>query len=342
MPDRIQSPGDPPVNDNESPDESWRRADLILQAYSGADLDVVENQKLAVTQLLTDLMHYCDTMSTGVAKNNPDFIDFDKLLQAAKGDFKAQDLTMKSVMDATVERHASYVAKKISEFKNEGKQIDGQSLHPPDPSKYDYAPRVPEKMYRDPNKEPAYMADQVAEHNRVLASFEGEKGNGLAQDAYQFWRDEFDRDPSPHANRMRDIAGGIVGFYEPWMTKVGYLTESDRHGIAEFRDLPHPAVDKPYIIPDLGKLNRDISTRQSTEAAELSTQQELQTHGDLTPSHQNLSAKQRDELDAKFAEERERYNGEYQDAQRISEEIRETEKQEGLEHGEEEGKGFSR
>ena len=55
---------EPPANDNEDPDESWKRADLILQAYSGADLSNPEAQKTAISQLVTDLMHYCDVMST--------------------------------------------------------------------------------------------------------------------------------------------------------------------------------------------------------------------------------------------------------------------------------------
>ena len=48
-----------------------------LQAYSGADLDIPENQKIAITQLLTDLMHYCETMSMGKRSDHPDFVDFE-------------------------------------------------------------------------------------------------------------------------------------------------------------------------------------------------------------------------------------------------------------------------
>jgi hypothetical protein len=90
---------EPPGNDNEDPDESWKRADLILQAYSGADLNNPEAQKTAISQLVTDLMHYCDVMSITAKEGSPEHLDFEELLDTASEHFSVQKDTMDGAME---------------------------------------------------------------------------------------------------------------------------------------------------------------------------------------------------------------------------------------------------
>ncbi len=92
--------------------------------------------------------------------------------------------------------------------------------------------------------------------------------------------------------------------------------------------------------PEIDRINRGLSDRQQDEAAELIFQQQSQTHGDVAPWQQELYPKQCVALEIKFAEERDRYNAEYQDAQRIRVEILEKEKEQEMEQGK--GKGFSK
>jgi len=115
MPRKFDPANHNPANDNEDPDESWQRADLILSAYSGADLNVTANQKLAMTQLLTDLMHYCEVMSMGKRSDHPDYIDFDKVLDHATANYLTQSHMMNSVIDAEIKRFGAGVDKAIAE-----------------------------------------------------------------------------------------------------------------------------------------------------------------------------------------------------------------------------------
>jgi hypothetical protein len=98
---------EPPGNDNEDPDESWKRADLILQAYSGADLNNPEAQKTAISQLITDLMHYCDVMSITAKEGSPEHLDFEELLDTASEHFSVQKDTMDGAMEIGPQRLAA-------------------------------------------------------------------------------------------------------------------------------------------------------------------------------------------------------------------------------------------
>src|SRR5579862_6180465 len=123
-------------------------------------------------------------------------------------------------------------------------------------------------MYRDANNEPAYMTDQVAEHNRIVAFYESERGQENARHGYEYWRDKFEASPSAYANRMRDIAGGLAGLFEPWMTKVGHLTVSDSARIDAPEAAPDP-IDMATLAQssEIDSINRGLSNRQEDEAA---------------------------------------------------------------------------
>jgi hypothetical protein len=197
-------------------------------------------------------------------------------------------------------------------------------------------------MYRDADSEPACLAEQVREHNRLVAFYEEEDGLKKAQRAYEYWRGKFEASPSAHANRMRDIAAGVVGLSEPWMTKVGHLTIRDVVEMEHPDDPPEP-IDWAEEARVLGidRMNRALSDGQAHEAAELSMQQELETHGEPTPAQRERFSRQREELDAKFAEARVRYNAEYHAAEELGEQIREDEKRQSLEPDQEHEKGLS-
>ena len=153
-------------------------------------------------------------------------------------------------------------------------------------------------MYRDAENEPAYMADQVAEHNRLVAFYEGDRGQERAQKAYEYWGEEYERNPSPLAVRMGNIAGGLAGFFEPWMTLVGHLTVSDtRHLEAPDQPPDPPDTQQLANMSEIDRINRALSNRQENEAAELLFQQRSQTHGDPTPWQQELYPKQCEALE---------------------------------------------
>jgi hypothetical protein len=81
---------------------------------------------------------------------------------------------------------------------------------------------------------------------------------------------------------MGNIAGGLAGFFEPWMTLVGHLTISDTVQLDAPDDPPDPP-DMQQLAnapPEIDRINRALSTRQAYEAAELLMQQRSQTHGD--------------------------------------------------------------
>lgn len=68
-----------------------------------------------MNQLLTDLMHYCEVMSMGMRSDDPDYIDFDKVLDHATANYLTQSHMMNSVIDAEVKRFGAGVDKAIAE-----------------------------------------------------------------------------------------------------------------------------------------------------------------------------------------------------------------------------------
>ena len=90
---------------------------MILQAYSGADLDNTENQKTAITQLLTDLMHYCEVMSLGKPEKHPDHIDFADIIDKAYEDYWVQADTMKGPLEAEAKRTGALVEQRLAEMR---------------------------------------------------------------------------------------------------------------------------------------------------------------------------------------------------------------------------------
>jgi hypothetical protein len=197
-------------------------------------------------------------------------------------------------------------------------------------------------LYRDAANEPACMADQVAEHNRLVDFYKTENGKADAKKGYEYWREQDELNHSPYTLRMVNLAGGLAGLFDPWMALVGHITITDSVRVSHPNDPPEP-TDWQQIAnppPEIDRINRALSDRQEDEAAELIFQQQSQTHGDEAPWQQELYPKQCVALEIKFAEERDRYNAEYQDAQRIRVEILEKEKEQEMEQGK--GKGFSK
>jgi len=99
------------------------------------------------------------------------------------------------------------------------------------------------------------------------------------------------------------------------------------------------------LDPELGALLRNLDARQAREALDLTDKQELLTR-DIGPPHplDRYHLQEREQQKEKLADERERYISEYQESRRLLDEIRDREKQEALERGEdlEHGRGFSR
>lgn len=78
----------PPSNDNLDPDDAWKRAQLLLEAYAriAQTQHLYDNPAQAVRGLLTDIAQYCAARSAGQAKDSPEHLDFDKLVSQAKAD----------------------------------------------------------------------------------------------------------------------------------------------------------------------------------------------------------------------------------------------------------------
>jgi hypothetical protein len=111
-----RSPGRP-ANDNEDPDESWRRAEIILKASSGLDLASADEERSAITQLVTDILHYCEVMSLGKRSDHPDYLDFDKLVDVAIQHYNVQSHSMNSVMEAEANRTVGLLAQRFAQIK---------------------------------------------------------------------------------------------------------------------------------------------------------------------------------------------------------------------------------
>jgi hypothetical protein len=91
----------------------------------------------------------------------------------------------------------------------------------------------------------------------------------------------------------------------------------------------------------LEDLEKKLADRQAEESHDLALKQTAELNR-LGPSQQ-LTDRHREEWQEQangFAKERDRYIEEFHDAQRILEKMREREKQEALEHGQEPEKGF--
>jgi len=83
----------PPANDNVDPDDAWKRAELLLEAYAkiaNIEIHPYDHPAPSIRGLMTDLMHYCTARNTGVTKENPERLDFDALTNAAKTEYQAQ------------------------------------------------------------------------------------------------------------------------------------------------------------------------------------------------------------------------------------------------------------
>ena len=122
-------PDQVPANDNEHPDDSWRRAELILSAYSGSDLATADEQKQAIAQLLTDVMHYCEVMSLGKRSDHPDYLDFDDIHDTAFAHYEEQSHSMNSVMEMEGKRTADLVGQRLAELKAARNAPDVSEIH---------------------------------------------------------------------------------------------------------------------------------------------------------------------------------------------------------------------
>jgi hypothetical protein len=89
-----------PANDNIDPEEPYRRAKRILDAYfSGRDSKLGEDHKNALTSLVTDLMHYCDAENFGKTDDDPHYLNFEEIFKTAEKDFQVQAKGMNSVRE---------------------------------------------------------------------------------------------------------------------------------------------------------------------------------------------------------------------------------------------------
>ena len=65
----------------------WEAAEIILDAYSKSKLGQIltpDAPCVVITELLTDLIHYCDIRNVGEDRKDVYFLDFDKMVKAAK------------------------------------------------------------------------------------------------------------------------------------------------------------------------------------------------------------------------------------------------------------------
>jgi len=122
------------------------------------------------------------------------------------------------------------------------------------------------------------------------------------------------------------------------------LTEGDRRFREELEERQKLLLRDRSTDPKLEDLEKNLADRQAQESHDLALKQtaELNRFG---PS-QELTDRHRQEWEGQtkdFAKERERYIVEFYDAQHMVEEMREREKQESLERGNEpkEGSGYS-
>jgi hypothetical protein len=122
------------------------------------------------------------------------------------------------------------------------------------------------------------------------------------------------------------------------------LTDDDRRFREELEERQKLLLRDRSTDPKLEDLEKNLADRQARESHDLALKQTAELNR-LGPS-QELTDRHRQEWEGQtkdFAKERERYIVEFYDAQRIVEEMREREKQESMERGNEpkEGFGFS-
>jgi hypothetical protein len=132
------------------------------------------------------------------------------------------------------------------------------------------------------------------------------------------------------------------GFYGRQHYAVCLVMTLHHHSPRSFASLFNPSNARDPKIEDLEK---SLADRQAQESHDLALKQTAELNR-LGPSQQ-LTDRHRQEWEEQtkdFAKEPERFIVEFYDAQRMLEELREREKQESLERGDEHGKdlGFSR
>jgi hypothetical protein len=89
-----------PANDNIDPEEPYRRAKRILDAYfSGRDSNLGDDHKNALTSLVTDLMHYCDAENFGKTDDDPRYLNFEEIFNTSQNNFQVQAKAMNSVRE---------------------------------------------------------------------------------------------------------------------------------------------------------------------------------------------------------------------------------------------------
>ena len=194
---------------------------------------------------------------------------------------------------------------------------------------------IAEMYYAPARGKSEEVNELIFEHNKIVSSFEGETGQQQALAARQFWDTEFMRKQTGYAHRMCQIAAGLAGIEEPWMSDVGYLTAADREELMAFTKAERQDL-KQAKDPQLEALMKDLGARHAEEAFDLTDKHELELMGPIEGIARPHTL-ERQEQNRKFAEERERYVNEYQEARRLQNEIRASEKQEGLERGPEDG-----
>jgi len=186
--------------------------------------------------------------------------------------------------------------------------------------------------------------ERAFEHNKIVSSYDNPEGQEQARASHQYWSEEFPRVQNGHAQRMLQISKGLAGVEEPWFNDVGRLTPEDRKDLMAFAQNKTSEVMQPKD-PELETLMKNLDARQKKEAIDLTDRQENQIHGDAPNWLSQRHVQERQDQNKQFADERERYTAEHNEAKHILEEMRQQEKQEALERGdkpEEESQKFSR
>jgi hypothetical protein len=190
---------------------------------------------------------------------------------------------------------------------------------------------IAEMYYVPARGKPDEVNERTFEHNKIVSSFEGELGQEQARTAHQFWDTKFMQEQTGSANRMRQIAAGLAGIEEPWMSDVGYLTAADREELMAFAKAERQDL-KQAQDPELEALMKDLDARHAEEAFDLTVKHDLELQGSIE-GIARPHTQERQEQNREFAAERERYVSEYQESRRLHDEIRDREKQEGVERG---------
>jgi hypothetical protein len=188
------------------------------------------------------------------------------------------------------------------------------------------ANQIIQGMYRELTDR-ADQDGRIEDHNRIVQSFEGPKGQADARAAFDYWDAEYNRLHTGDSYRLRSIAAGLAGVEEPWMTDVGYLTQEDRDDLMHFRSLEKPD-------PELDELRNKLWDRQDEETQALADKQADEKLR-LGPSQQLVDQhrRERDNQITAFADERARYVREYHESKRLAEQIEKDEAEKQKEAG---------